>query len=309
MTEADAVQANERSQRMERARGLMLGLLLGDCVDEWRTGDSMHGSATTQLACFTLEGLIRAHRRGVQRGICHVEGVIWRAWCRWAHIQGLGAQFASCVGPYGWLHQVRPLSVRRDSAPATVRALLASVEFPDPAPENVGATAGHHALTRALPLAILMQEMPSLPDVAMNLARCTHGSPAAWQAAASGVRIVAAAVSGQDAKERPSPGDQPGTAPNALWYGWRAVDESSDFAAAVNAARRRGEGPAVVAGALYGARFGASALDGRLLGRHEIAWVADQLARDAIREVTEGPGGSEFVQPSDPLWSCRYPGG
>lgn len=328
MNDADSAPERETArQRSEHARGLMLGLLLADGVDEWKdqggfpTGKPIHGTCLSQLACFTLEGLIRAHERGIHRGIVHIEGVIWHAWCRWAHIQGLGPQFAQRWGgsmaaagwPDGWLHQVRPLSVRRGIAPATVTALLRSPDVPAAGSQPSGDSAGHHAVTRVLPIAILAPEFRSLAyDVAAELASFTHGSPSAWEAAAAGVRIAAQASAGQSdgqGEQPPAAGsDLPGTAAHALWHGWQAATEAGDFATAVTTARHHGEGPALVAGALYGARHGAAALAGQPLRSHEIGWVADQLARDAIRGVTERPAGDERTAASDPAWSARYPG-
>jgi hypothetical protein len=312
--------------RTERARGLMLGLLLGDSIDEWDQQGSLleagpvHGGCLTQLACFTLEGVIRAHERAIHRGICSIEGTIWHAWCRWANIQGLeaasdnGWQLVKVDGwTDGWLNQVRPLSVRRGSAPSTVNALCKHLGMPDEEFTADGDSAGHHALTRVLPLAILAPELgESVPRVAEMLARFTHGSPAAWTAAAAGVTIAAEALFGRRQAGSHPPkafrNDPPGTAGHALWHGWQAAIASESLEGAVRSARRLGHGPAIVAGALYGARIGATSLDENILRRHEIAWVADQLARDAVRDVTEFPAGTEYSQATDPAWSVRYPG-
>jgi hypothetical protein len=306
----------------------MLGLLLGDSLDEWgrelTPGDAplrSHGTCLIQLACFTLEGLIRAHERSIHKGIVSIEGTIWHAWCRWAHIQALGPQFAERwrfgsggVGwPDGWLPQVAPLSVRRGSAPATVTALLEQAGVPADEFTAPGNSAGHHALTRVLPLAVLGVELgESAPRVAGTLARFTHGNPAAWEAAAIGVTIAADILAGEreDNVSRATAfaDAPPGTAGHALWHGLRAIADSRSLEDAIRSARQHGKGPAVVAGALEAARLGASALDENLLRRHELTWVVDQLARDAIRDVTERPAGNEYTPRSDPTWSSRYPG-
>jgi len=78
----------------DRARGLMLGLLLGDAYDEWTSsGATVHGTCLGQLACFTLEGAIRASVRFAHKGICSPPAVIWHAWCRWGHIQGIDGEY------------------------------------------------------------------------------------------------------------------------------------------------------------------------------------------------------------------------
>jgi ADP-ribosylglycohydrolase len=69
-----------------------------------------------------------------------------------------------------------------------------------------------------------------------------------------------------------------------------------------------GDSVAAVTGALLGAGHGASQLPADLLSRHELAWVLDTLARDAVSELIDSPGGSEHQPPRDPHWWSRYPG-
>jgi hypothetical protein len=69
-----------------------------------------------------------------------------------------------------------------------------------------------------------------------------------------------------------------------------------------------GDSVAAVAGALLGAGNGASQLPADLISRHELAWVVDTLARDAVQELVDSPGGSEYEAPRDPHWWSRYPG-
>jgi ADP-ribosylglycohydrolase len=83
---------------------------------------------------------------------------------------------------------------------------------------------------------------------------------------------------------------------------------------AAQALERAGTAPdgqvtAAVAGALLGSLHGMDALPVSLVSRLELAWVADTLARDFVRELTEGPSGGEYVSASDPHWWSWYPGG
>jgi hypothetical protein len=39
-----------------------------------------------------------------------------------------------------------------------------------------------------------------------------------------------------------------------------------------------------------------------------LIWVADTLARDLVRQLTESPAGSEYAEATDPSWWDRYPG-
>ena len=63
-----------------------------------------------------------------------------------------------------------------------------------------------------------------------------------------------------------------------------------------------------VAGALLGAVYGVEALPVDLLGRLELGWAIDTLARDLVSQDLDHPGGSEYVEASDPHWWARYPG-
>lgn len=297
------------------ARGLMLGLLLGDAVDEWEAGGQFHGTCAAQLACFTLEGAIRADVRGSHKGICSPPSVIWHALCRWAHIQGLGDGFARAwsagsdtgTWPDGWLQGVRPLSVRRGSAPATVGALRSSPRAGEGARNS---SAGHHALTRTLSLAIVFPDL----SIAKEVAALTHGHPDAQEAAAAGVNLVRGYLHGET---RPTPVEQaprgtsttsaPGTAAHALLHAVEAVLVSSTFEAAVLRARLHGHGAATAAGAIFGAAHGAEALPDTV-ERLEIGRVGDQLARDAVEQVKFKPAGHEYLEASDQTWWGRYPG-
>lgn len=82
------------------------------------------------------------------------------------------------------------------------------------------------------------------------------------------------------------------------------------FTEALHFAARAPDGDSVgaITGALLGASHGASQLPVDLVSRHELAWVLDTLARDAVLELTDSPGGSQYEEPRDRQWLNRYPG-
>ncbi len=305
----------------DRTRGLMAGLLLGDALGEADTDGSglLHGTCLGQLACFTLEGMIRASVRQSHRGICSPAGVVWRAYQRWAAVQGIPARGLEAQGggevfrPDGWLWQIAPLSRRRGSAPATVAALQGGRM--GTTAEPVHASAGHHALTRTLPVAIFATALGDPGGLARELAALTHGAQEAWEAAALGTELVARALREPTVEqtlagfEAPG-GGKAGTAGAALAAGCmaaRAHPRPDQLLAALEAAREV-EGAATFAGALLGAQHGRRALPQHILRRLEIGWVADQLARDALVEQATSPSGSEYRAATDPDWWDRYPG-
>lgn len=184
----------KEKEAASRVRGMLLGLALGDTLGAAR-GDlpadgPLRAGVSTQLACFTAEGLVRASVRGSHRGVCHPPSVVWHAYCRWAALQGIEAERmrqrwaggSSDKGwPDGWLAHVPVLAQRRGSAPATVAALsrIEQVERPT-------TSRGCHALTRTLPVAVV--GVAHGPAQSVQLARAvaalTHGDPAAQSAAA-----------------------------------------------------------------------------------------------------------------------------
>ncbi|MFF4960985.1 ADP-ribosylglycohydrolase family protein [Streptomyces sp. NPDC001222] len=191
---------------MSRVRGLLLGLALGDTLGAARgklpADGTLRAGVSTQLACFTTEGVIRAFVRGKHKGICAPKGVVWHAYCRWAALQGLKAKRWSWPDdkPDGWLAQVPVLAERRGSAPATVAA-LAKTE--NGIVEKPTASRGCHALTRTLPVAVAVAgtDRAYWAGQARQFATLTHGDPVAHSAAAHAAVLVSYCLTA--AGERP----------------------------------------------------------------------------------------------------------
>lgn len=72
--------------------GLAVGETLGAVGGKLLAGGPLRAGVSTQLACFTAEGAIRASVRGKHKGICHPPSVVWHAYCRWAALQGIEAE-------------------------------------------------------------------------------------------------------------------------------------------------------------------------------------------------------------------------
>lgn len=192
-----------------RVRGLLLGLALGDAVGgdggTTVTEGTLRSGVSTQLAAFTVEGLIRAIVRQHHRGVCHPASVLWHSYSRWAAMQGLepdtmARRWSTDGGigawPDGWLAQVPLLAERRGSAPATVAALkqpqAGTIEHP------TTRSRGCHALLRTLPAAAMsaVWDSEELEQEVQQYAALTHGDPSARWATSAAVRIVAGCLSG-----------------------------------------------------------------------------------------------------------------
>ncbi|MER7441280.1 ADP-ribosylglycohydrolase family protein [Micromonospora avicenniae] len=332
------------------ARGCVLGLMLGDAIGA--TGGTLPASgllrATSagQLACFTVDGLIRAHIRGMHKGLTHPPGMIWHAYNRWAVLQGIAGVKPTYGSdpPAGWLAEVPVLRERRGSAPATVAALqkgvVGTLERPG------GPSIGAHGLTRALP-AGLCTWWESPGSLGASLAALTHGG-SALPAAALGATMIhliglGNTVAGAAMRAHSVPhGSWSDTAGDLLAPALAAADarpadpvqltrlaagatgqaallggvyvavsfpEREQVREALLFASSAGaKHSATVAGALLGAAHGADALPVDWLSRLELAWVADTLARDYVTQVEHSPSGAEYVEATDPYWMSRYGG-
>lgn len=356
--------------RQSRVRGMMLGLALGDTLGGARgalpADGPLRAGVSTQLACFTAEGIIRAQVRGHHKGICYAPGVVLHAYSRWAFLQGIETErmrrrwnsHGGAGWPDGWLAGVPALAERRGSAPATVAALSRIEEGEE---RMATPSRGCHALTRSLPVAVTGSGGIAQAGA---LAALTHGDPAA-QSATVHAAVLAHHCLTHPAPERgpssPSGGtvrealnagvaalpaedrrltehehgrltaalrhaaDEPAdaeslarlapdaTAPSALLGGLYAAASfpgRADFRAALEFAAHAPDGDSVacVTGALLGAVHGVEALPVDLVGRHELAWVLDTLARDLVLELDDSPSGGEYVPGWDPHWWQRYPG-
>jgi ADP-ribosylglycohydrolase len=321
-----------RAERLSRVRGLLLGLALGDALTrpEQPGSGPLLGTTTTQLACFTAEGLIRAMVRADHRRLGPAPEALFLAYRRWACGQGI--PLPRPAQPSGWLHRVPALAERRGDAPAVVAALQAAH---DPAPGPAPVTShGHHALSPRLPLAAVAAPADWIREVVL----ATHGNPDAVRAAVAGVELARAVLGSGSVHEAlratPEPlldevraGYEAGcpaasravlapdhSAVSALRGGaaLAAVCPGPDAIAQTLASARELPVPGAVgpvAGALLGAAHGAEALPVELVARLELGWAVDTLARDLVAQVEDRPGGSEYQQPADRHWWPRYPGG
>lgn len=98
----------------------MLGDAIGATGGTLLASGPLRATSAGQLACFTVDGLIRAHIGGMHRGLTHPPGMIWYAYNRWAVLQG-SAGVKPAYGsnpPARWLAEVPVLRERRGSAEA-----------------------------------------------------------------------------------------------------------------------------------------------------------------------------------------------
>ncbi len=218
-----------RKDAVSRVRGMMLGLALGDTLGaaggKLPDEGPLQAGVSTQLACFTAEGTIRAWVRGQLRGVCHPPSVVWHACSRWMALQGLEVERmrkrwadSAELWPDGWLARVPALAERRGSAPSTVKA-LSKIEQGSPT-----ASRGCHALTRTLPVAVVhaAEGLGTSAELAREIAGLTHGDQAAQSATVHAVVLVGHCLTHADESAH----NRRGGAREALRAGIRALVKS-----------------------------------------------------------------------------------
>lgn len=292
----------------------------------------------TQMMLFTAEGLLRAHVRGVSKGICHPPSVIHHALLRWLLTQGERTPLE--VGQDGWLFGDRRLWSRRAPGNTCLSALRASRSFGELADND---SKGCGGVMRVAPCAFFLDAF----DNAAVSARTTHGHPSGYLAAGlfadilariwrEGIALAAAtraslAAHGDkpgleetrsiiervlvlhESAEQPSPTaiEQLGAgwiAEEALAIGlWCALAADSLEEGVIAAVNHSGDSDStgLIAGHFLGLIHGPGAIPQRWLEQLELRDVVEQVAWD-ITQVPEQyqDDGSETAQA---VWQ-RYPG-
>ncbi len=286
----------------------------------------------TQMMLFSAEGLLRAHVRAGQHGLCHPPATVHHALLRWLLTQRERA--AMPVGHDGWLYAERQLWSRRAPGNTCLAALRASRWLGQPA-DN--ASKGCGGLMRAAPCAFFADAF----ELAAESARLTHGHPTGYLAAglfadilarvwAHGLSLAAAAQAALAAHGarpgmaetaaivrgvlrlheegmRPTPRrlERLGggwTAEEALAIGlWCALAADSLEEGIVWAVNHGGDSDStgLVAGHFLGLLHGAAAIPARWLAALELREVIGQVAGD----LAAAAGGAPAAE-----LAARYPG-
>ncbi|MFE1380918.1 ADP-ribosylglycohydrolase family protein [Streptomyces sp. NPDC058740] len=362
----------EQQDFRARVRGCLLGGAVGDALGAGAAGRTLaelraahgpegltepvpaHGrlgavTAATQMALFTVDGLIRAQVRR-DTGAWHPPTDVHRAHLRWAATQ-------RDWGPderrpdLGWLAREEWLYARRDPAKACLTGLGDEVLGTLDRPKNPGA-ADSGALVRSAPFGLLVGWEPQLVcQLAVECAAQTHGDPAAHLAAGALAVVVHGLARGDSvdgavrtalAQLAPRPGHEPVTGaleaalaavrqgmPDAARVAALGADEdraegqlaAGVYCALVGEDVRHGlrlavnhDGPSAATGAVTGALLGA------LHGETALppAWVAVlegrstvlELADDFAMEMTQGAAlHGPGVVEAATGWLARYPRG
>ena len=157
-----------------------------DGITEFDTAYGGLGLVTddTQMALFTVEGLIRAQVRGIRKGICHPPGVVHHAYLRWLVTQDRSfvalRQLEKSEEIDGWLIRENRLWAARapgNTCLSALRAARKSRQFGDHATND---SKGCGTVMRDAPFGFFGLHDPALAfEWAVETAWTTHGHPSA----------------------------------------------------------------------------------------------------------------------------------
>ncbi|GIH68912.1 ADP-ribosylglycohydrolase family protein [Sphaerimonospora thailandensis] len=163
----------------------------------------------TQMTLFTMEGLLRADVRFVQRGVCHVPSVIRSAYLRWLDTQQYDAPPARDdrhVFRTGGLREQRWLYARRAPGNACLSGLHAqggqatgeagrAPQLGEPGPVNPGSK-GCGTVMRSAPFGLVGGSPREAFETAAECAQITHGHPTGYLAAGALAVLIHSLVQG-----------------------------------------------------------------------------------------------------------------
>lgn len=168
-----------------KVRGLVLGLALGDAIGsqscDLRPSGPLEAGTATQLAAWTIEGMLRTATRFAGDIYAHPPDPVRHAYQRWALLRG-GRSTADNWNPLaggdlarGWLIDVPAMAEVRGNSPGTLSAILKG---------EASNSHGCQGMLRALPAAALIgqvvpwsieEQHAKVSHYARGLAAITHG--------------------------------------------------------------------------------------------------------------------------------------
>lgn len=204
----------------DRAYGCLLGGACGDALGapvEFLSHEQTWGATAlraspgstiglvtddTQMALFTVEGLIRAHVRGTLRGICHPPNVVHHAYLRWLVTQDEQFEEFSDTEQAvdqidGWLVRDKRLWASRAPGNTCLSALRAARRAQQFGQRADNESKGCGTVMRDAAFGLFRIEDPQRAfDWAVETAQTTHGHPSARYSSGALAVIIAHIVRG-----------------------------------------------------------------------------------------------------------------
>jgi ADP-ribosylglycohydrolase len=145
----------------------------------------------TQMTLFTAEGLLRAHNRAIQKGICHPPTIVYHAYLRWLETQGEQPHYPFPDVRGGWLLGLPALHSRRAPGNTCLAALRGT--HPGTLTNRLNNSKGCGGVMRAAPVGLAQRQ--SLADaftLGCETAALTHGHPSGYLSAGVLAATIAA---------------------------------------------------------------------------------------------------------------------
>lgn len=147
----------------------------------------------TQMTLFTAEGILRAHVRNRERGVCCGEAVVHGAYLRWLKTQGVTAEDASPESlESGWLIREKALCRRRAPGNTCINALKVKEETLQARNDSKGCG----TVMRMAPAGLFFG--PGLAyHFGCKFSAITHGHPTAVTAGGAFAMLISELLSGK----------------------------------------------------------------------------------------------------------------
>lgn len=142
----------------------------------------------TQMALFTAEGLLRAHVRGNEKGICHPPSVVHHAYVQWLNSQGETSRSHWNGSTVGWLHTIPELKARRAPGNTCISALQQAEMGTVDQPHNDSKGCG--GVMRVAPVGLIETDPEWAFELASDIAAITHGHPSGYLAAGALAALI-----------------------------------------------------------------------------------------------------------------------
>lgn len=154
----------------------------------------------TQMTLFTAEGLLRASTRGNLKGICHIPTVVYHAYLRWLHTQGVKCKGGEEIikNLDGWVSKIKALYARRAPGNSCLSALssgrMGTIKKP------INNSKGCGGVMRVAPVGLMFDKKDAF-ETGCELAAITHGHPGGYLPAGVHACIISCLIEGMELED------------------------------------------------------------------------------------------------------------